>query len=163
MCPDSASCSLLNRALSEKIVSVLPRMKCPHQLEPHQIQGMDFIHIFPVVQVRPSAWILASYLGVPGTQPAPTAPAWTLGEVWDGFGAAQLMGFLPSFPKGSRALCTTVSLWPSHIPSMTFGFPFHTCVTVCVCVCCQCTCVCGYMSVEVHMWGHTSVWGWLCV
>ncbi|XP_054405242.1 coiled-coil domain-containing protein 93 isoform X3 [Pongo abelii] len=25
-------------------------MKCPHQLEPHQIQGMDFIHIFPVVQ-----------------------------------------------------------------------------------------------------------------
>ncbi|XP_045143344.1 coiled-coil domain-containing protein 93 isoform X1 [Echinops telfairi] len=37
-------------ALSEKIVSVLPRMKCPHQLEPHQIQGMDFIHIFPVVQ-----------------------------------------------------------------------------------------------------------------
>uniref|UniRef100_A0A8C0WZM7 Coiled-coil domain-containing protein 93 n=1 Tax=Castor canadensis TaxID=51338 RepID=A0A8C0WZM7_CASCN len=40
----------LDRALSEKIVSVLPRMKCPHQLEPHQIQGMDFIHIFPVVQ-----------------------------------------------------------------------------------------------------------------
>ncbi|XP_023580453.1 coiled-coil domain-containing protein 93 [Trichechus manatus latirostris] len=37
-------------ALSEKIVSVLPRMKCPHQLEPHQIQGMDFIHIFPVIQ-----------------------------------------------------------------------------------------------------------------
>ncbi|XP_042541078.1 coiled-coil domain-containing protein 93 isoform X2 [Dipodomys spectabilis] len=37
-------------ALSEKIVSVLPKMKCPHQLEPHQIQGMDFIHIFPVVQ-----------------------------------------------------------------------------------------------------------------
>uniref|UniRef100_A0A9L0IKN4 Coiled-coil domain-containing protein 93 n=1 Tax=Equus asinus TaxID=9793 RepID=A0A9L0IKN4_EQUAS len=37
-------------ALSEKIVSVLPRMQCPHQLEPHQIQGMDFIHIFPVIQ-----------------------------------------------------------------------------------------------------------------
>lgn len=53
-CPDSAYCFLLDRALSEKIVSVLPRMKCPHQLEPHQIQGMDFIHIFPVVQVRPS-------------------------------------------------------------------------------------------------------------
>ena len=27
-------------------------MKCPHRLEPHQIQGLDFIHIFPVVQVR---------------------------------------------------------------------------------------------------------------
>ncbi|XP_078084293.1 coiled-coil domain-containing protein 93 isoform X3 [Mustelus asterias] len=37
-------------ALTEKIVSVLPIMKCPHRLEPHQIQGLDFIHIFPVVQ-----------------------------------------------------------------------------------------------------------------
>ena len=39
------------RSLTEKIVAVLPRMKCPHRIEPHQIQGMDFIHIFPVVQV----------------------------------------------------------------------------------------------------------------
>ncbi|KAG8432174.1 hypothetical protein GDO86_016713, partial [Hymenochirus boettgeri] len=37
-------------ALTEKIVSVLPKMKCPHSLEPHQIQGLDFIHIFPVIQ-----------------------------------------------------------------------------------------------------------------
>nr|XP_057937566.1 coiled-coil domain-containing protein 93 [Doryrhamphus excisus] len=37
-------------ALTEKIVSVLPKMKCPHHLEPHQIQGLDFIHVFPVVQ-----------------------------------------------------------------------------------------------------------------
>ncbi|XP_041057098.1 coiled-coil domain-containing protein 93 isoform X2 [Carcharodon carcharias] len=37
-------------ALTEKIVSVLPIMKCPHRLEPHQIQGLDFIHTFPVVQ-----------------------------------------------------------------------------------------------------------------
>nr|XP_046260122.1 coiled-coil domain-containing protein 93 isoform X4 [Scatophagus argus] len=37
-------------ALTEKIVSVLPKMKCPHRLEPHQIQGLDFIHIFPVIQ-----------------------------------------------------------------------------------------------------------------
>ncbi|XP_047457539.1 coiled-coil domain-containing protein 93 isoform X2 [Mugil cephalus] len=37
-------------ALTEKIVSVLPKMKCPHRLEPHQIQGLDFIHIYPVVQ-----------------------------------------------------------------------------------------------------------------
>ena len=29
---------------------VLPRMKCPHRLDPHQIQGLDFIHIFPVIQ-----------------------------------------------------------------------------------------------------------------
>ena len=36
--------------LTERIVSVLPRMKCPHAIEPHQIQGLDFIHIFPVIQ-----------------------------------------------------------------------------------------------------------------
>eukprot|EP00106_Octopus_bimaculoides_P022968 XP_014790410.1 PREDICTED: coiled-coil domain-containing protein 93-like [Octopus bimaculoides] len=40
----------IERALTEKIVSVLPKMKCPHRIEPHQIQGLDFIHIFPVVQ-----------------------------------------------------------------------------------------------------------------
>jgi len=38
-------------ALTEKIVAVLPEMKCPHHVEPHQIQGLDFIHIFPVIQV----------------------------------------------------------------------------------------------------------------
>lgn len=43
---------LFCRALTEKIVSVLPKMKCPHCLEPHQIQGLDYIHIFPVIQVR---------------------------------------------------------------------------------------------------------------
>lgn len=37
-------------ALTEKIVGTLPRMKCPHRLEPHQIQGLDYIQIFPVVQ-----------------------------------------------------------------------------------------------------------------
>nr|CAD7269018.1 unnamed protein product [Timema shepardi] len=30
-------------ALTEKIVAVLPEMKCPHAIEPHQIQGLDFI------------------------------------------------------------------------------------------------------------------------
>ncbi|KAL9707003.1 hypothetical protein quinque_010521 [Culex quinquefasciatus] len=37
-------------SLTEKIVVVLPKMKCPFQLEPHQIQGLDFINIFPVVE-----------------------------------------------------------------------------------------------------------------
>ena len=40
----------LTRALTERIVLVLSRMKCQHAIEPHQIQGGDFIHIFPVVQ-----------------------------------------------------------------------------------------------------------------
>lgn len=44
-------------ALTEKIVAVLPKLKCPHAIEPHQIQGLDFIHIYPVVQVSGSALI----------------------------------------------------------------------------------------------------------
>ncbi|XP_014261634.1 coiled-coil domain-containing protein 93 [Cimex lectularius] len=37
-------------ALTEKIVAVLPKMKCPYTIEPHQIQGLDFIHIHPVIE-----------------------------------------------------------------------------------------------------------------
>lgn len=37
-------------ALVERVVTVLPHMKCPYALEPHQIQGLDFINIFPVIQ-----------------------------------------------------------------------------------------------------------------
>uniref|UniRef100_A0AAR5Q5A4 Coiled-coil domain-containing protein 93 n=1 Tax=Dendroctonus ponderosae TaxID=77166 RepID=A0AAR5Q5A4_DENPD len=37
-------------ALSEKIVAVLPRVQCPHRIEPHQVQGLDLEHVFPVVQ-----------------------------------------------------------------------------------------------------------------
>ncbi|KAK2581686.1 hypothetical protein KPH14_002175 [Odynerus spinipes] len=37
-------------SLTEKIVVMLPKMKCPYRIEPHQIQGLDCIHIFPVVQ-----------------------------------------------------------------------------------------------------------------
>ncbi|XP_050351457.1 coiled-coil domain-containing protein 93 [Nymphalis io] len=37
-------------ALTEKIVKVLPSLKCPYIIEPHQIQGLDFINIYPLVQ-----------------------------------------------------------------------------------------------------------------
>ncbi|XP_076068907.1 coiled-coil domain-containing protein 93 [Oratosquilla oratoria] len=37
-------------ALTESIVCLLPIMQCPHHLEPHQIQGLDAIHIYPVIQ-----------------------------------------------------------------------------------------------------------------
>ncbi|KAK4323496.1 hypothetical protein Pmani_005811 [Petrolisthes manimaculis] len=37
-------------ALTEKIVRVVRLMSCPHRLEPHQIQGLDAIHIFPIIQ-----------------------------------------------------------------------------------------------------------------
>jgi hypothetical protein len=36
--------------LSEKITRVLPRLKCPYTLEAHQIQGSNFVSIFPVMQ-----------------------------------------------------------------------------------------------------------------
>jgi len=36
--------------LTEKIVVMLPKMNCPYRIEPHQIQGLDCIHIFPVIQ-----------------------------------------------------------------------------------------------------------------
>lgn len=36
--------------LTEKIVAALPKLKCPYLIEPHQIQGLDFINIFPVIQ-----------------------------------------------------------------------------------------------------------------
>jgi len=41
-----AECS----ALTEKIVAALPKLRCPLSLEPHQIQGLDNVSIFPVVQ-----------------------------------------------------------------------------------------------------------------
>ncbi|XP_034652051.1 coiled-coil domain-containing protein 93 [Drosophila subobscura] len=37
-------------ALVEKIVAVLIDMKCPHTLEPHQVQGLEFLAIHPVIQ-----------------------------------------------------------------------------------------------------------------
>ncbi|KJE90137.1 coiled-coil domain-containing protein 93 [Capsaspora owczarzaki ATCC 30864] len=36
--------------LSEKIVTALTKMKCPSRIDPHQIQGLDCIHLFPVFQ-----------------------------------------------------------------------------------------------------------------
>lgn len=37
-------------ALTERVVTVLPQMKCPFNIEPHQIQGLEFVSIFPVIQ-----------------------------------------------------------------------------------------------------------------
>lgn len=37
-------------SLTEKIVTVLPKMKCPYLIEPHQIQGLDYIQVFPLIQ-----------------------------------------------------------------------------------------------------------------
>uniref|UniRef100_A0A0N5AKH9 Coiled-coil domain-containing protein 93 n=1 Tax=Syphacia muris TaxID=451379 RepID=A0A0N5AKH9_9BILA len=37
-------------ALTEKVVEVLTRLKCPYTIEPHQIQGLDFVNIYPVIQ-----------------------------------------------------------------------------------------------------------------
>ncbi|VDL73990.1 unnamed protein product [Nippostrongylus brasiliensis] len=39
-------------SLTEKIVQVMTVLKCPHSIEPHQIQGLDLENIYPAIQVR---------------------------------------------------------------------------------------------------------------
>lgn len=39
-------------------------MNCPHRIEPHQIQGLDCIHIFPVVQVDIFSTVRIFYLSL---------------------------------------------------------------------------------------------------
>jgi len=50
-------------ALSEAIVSAMRKMKCPHQLQPHQIQGgiggADYIAIAPVI-----IWLIQKFFGL---------------------------------------------------------------------------------------------------
>ncbi|XP_043223265.1 coiled-coil domain-containing protein 93-like [Amphibalanus amphitrite] len=36
--------------VTERIIEVLPKMSCPHRIEPHQIQGLDCVHIYAVMQ-----------------------------------------------------------------------------------------------------------------
>ena len=49
-------------ALTENIVKVLPKFKCPHSIEPHQIQGLDCIRIFPVISVSHHRSLISSLL-----------------------------------------------------------------------------------------------------
>mmetsp|Transcript_2150 Transcript_2150/g.5402 ORF Transcript_2150/g.5402 Transcript_2150/m.5402 type:complete len:585 (+) Transcript_2150:1275-3029(+) len=44
-------------ALSERVVSALRQMNCPFSLSPHQIQGLDYSKLFPVIQ-----WLVKSLL-----------------------------------------------------------------------------------------------------
>ncbi|CAJ0956051.1 unnamed protein product, partial [Mesorhabditis belari] len=37
-------------ALTERICEVLMQLQCPYPLEPHQIQGLDILNIYPVIQ-----------------------------------------------------------------------------------------------------------------
>ncbi len=45
-----AAINISDFSKQEKIVAVTNQMKCPTPVEPHQIQGLDYIHIHPVVQ-----------------------------------------------------------------------------------------------------------------
>jgi hypothetical protein len=45
--------------MGEKVVNALRKLKCPHPLQSHQIQGLDFVSIFPVVQ-----WLVKKVLEV---------------------------------------------------------------------------------------------------
>ena len=64
-------------------------MKCPHRLEPHQIQGLDFIHIFPVIQVRACEHIIIIFFTFNPNSNArslnshvPQAPSGTIKNSW---------------------------------------------------------------------------------
>lgn len=46
--------------LSEAIEFALKRMKCPYPLQAHQIQGLDYPAVFPVVQ-----WLVKKARGLP--------------------------------------------------------------------------------------------------
>lgn len=37
-------------ALTERLVMVLLVMNCPHRIEPHQIVGLDYVHLVPVIR-----------------------------------------------------------------------------------------------------------------
>ncbi len=40
---------------SEKVIEALKKMKCPFKLQPHQINGLDFKAILPIMQ-----WLIKS-------------------------------------------------------------------------------------------------------
>lgn len=36
--------------LAEKVCAVLKKMQCPIEIQPHQIQGLDFDRLYPIIQ-----------------------------------------------------------------------------------------------------------------
>lgn len=94
----------LFRALTERIVLVLSRMKCPHAIEPHQIQGGDFIHIFPVVQ-----WLVTRLLE-------------RRAEIGDFNRSYALSQFENEFHISSS---NTDPLWKENIEAIRVGTMFH--------------------------------------
>jgi hypothetical protein len=55
--------------LSENIEKSLVMMKCPHELQAHQIQGLDFPAVFPVVR-----WLVKKVRGPGSVQLSPRLP-----------------------------------------------------------------------------------------
>eukprot|EP00033_Pygsuia_biforma_P001989 GCRY01002212.1.p1 GENE.GCRY01002212.1~~GCRY01002212.1.p1 ORF type:complete len:589 (-),score=151.86 GCRY01002212.1:57-1823(-) len=45
--------------LSENLVRALERMKCPYPLKPHQIQGLDYENLYPIIQ-----WLIKKVIEV---------------------------------------------------------------------------------------------------
>lgn len=108
------------------------------------------------------------FTGSSRNTPGSHSPAWTLGTVWDGSGAAQLIGILTIIL--TRPLCslyhsfTVASAMIFECSINSFCFPFsdvHCCVHMHVS--CQCTCVCGHMSMKVHVWGIQVCVSVLCI
>ena len=97
-------------ALTEKIVRALKKMKCPHPLEPHQIQRSDWLRVFPVIQVVSCVRFLptfSTYLFFSGLWNKWLA----IGTKWWRIGAVLPCGNLTSNSKNRN---TTVIGWFVH-------------------------------------------------
>lgn len=121
-------------ALTERVVEVLPQLKCPHSLEPHQIQGLDYIHIFPVVQVTPflcltlsivSEWDRVHWVGVTLRFYKCYAQCWIGAEVplGENFGLIELFldGFSPPFAVISSHFIVVLIL-KEGVPLVPYNF-----------------------------------------
>lgn len=108
-------------ALVEKIVAVLPRMKCPYRIEPHQIQGMDFIHIYPVIQVGGIIYnpCMTSYLPRYTRSPVGhrSTRTWFVIYVWQIiiiYPVIQVVTVLTNQSKGQCCACVT-NYWSNQV------------------------------------------------
>ena len=51
VCTHDITPTSTGRALTERIVAVLPQVSCSLAIQPHQIQGLDAASLLPVIQV----------------------------------------------------------------------------------------------------------------
>ena len=101
----------LKISVTEKIVSLLPTMQCPHRLEPHQIQGLDYIHIFPVIQ-----WLVRKAIETKKE----------LGNTIRSFSVYMYSKEFPSFSLNTESIIDNLNSFQSHSrPNRKFRKSLH--------------------------------------